>query len=110
MKTKIPARVEEIIQETREELERIYADHLKEIILFGSYARGDFTNESDIDLILLLDKIDASRERGKYSPVISRISLKYDTVVSVIPFEYEEFHRKRTPLILNVGKEGIKVF
>jgi uncharacterized protein len=109
METKIPASVQEIIRETREELELIYADHLKEIILFGSYARGDFTNESDINLILLLDKIDASRERAKYSSVISRISLKYDTVVSVIPIEYEEFHRKRTPLILNVNREGIKV-
>ena len=110
MQRKVPAKVKRILSETRRELEKIYADRLKEMILFGSYARGDFGGGSDIDIILLLERIkDTDAEKDRYLPVVTRLSLKYDTVISVIPFKTNEFRRKRTSLILNVRKEGIRV-
>jgi len=106
----IPHRVQTILKETRNELQKIYSDRLKEIILFGSYARGDFMDNSDIDIILLLEGVkDISTEREKYLPITGRLSLKYDTVISVIPFDFQVFHQKRIPLILNVNKEGIRI-
>jgi predicted nucleotidyltransferase len=102
--------VQSILKEVREELQKIYLDRLKEIILFGSYARGDAAEDSDIDIVMLLEDVkDFYAEREKYFPVTSRISLKYDTVVSVVPFDSRDFQQKRTPLILNVSKEGIPV-
>ncbi|HEX3047544.1 MAG TPA: nucleotidyltransferase domain-containing protein [Bacillota bacterium] len=110
MRKEVPAQIQNILNETRSELLRIYPDRLKEMILFGSYARGDFTNESDIDLLLLLDQVnDICTERNKYQGIISRISLKYDTVISIIPIGLDDFSHKKTPLILNINKEGIKV-
>lgn len=110
MAKRIPKRVLTVINETRDELQKIYRDRLKEMILFGSYARGDFIEGSDIDIIMLLEHLtDIFAEREKYFPIISRISLKYDAVVSIVPFDYEEFQRKRTPLILNATKEGIRL-
>ena len=110
MQKELPVQIQTILKETYKELKTVYSDHLREIILFGSYARGDFMNESDIDLIILLDKIkDIASESDRYRSVISRISLKYDKIVSIIPFNFEEFYKKTTPLILNVKKEGIKI-
>lgn len=110
MSRKIPERVQKILKKTRKELDKIYPERIKEMILFGSYARGDFTEDSDIDLMLLLDQIaDVSVEREKYFPIISKISFDYDTVVSIVPFDYQEFQKKRIPLILNVNKEGIRI-
>jgi predicted nucleotidyltransferase len=107
---KVPKKIRGILAETQEALHRIYQNRLKELILFGSQARGEQSQYSDIDLILLLEDIEnASYERENYLPVISDISLKYDTVVSIIPFDVREFHTKRTPLILNVQKEGIRL-
>jgi len=104
----LPEKVQKILAETRAELEKIYLNRFKEMILFGSYARGDFVEGSDIDIALLLEELkDSYLEREKYFPVISRLSLEYDAVVSVIPFDYLEFKVKRTPLILNVQKEGV---
>lgn len=37
------------------ELQKIYGSHLKSVILYGSYARGDYTPDSDIDIMLLVD-------------------------------------------------------
>jgi predicted nucleotidyltransferase len=105
---KIPKKVRLVLSETRQELRKIYPDRFKELILFGSYARGDFLDGSDIDVVLLLENLtDIFREREKYFPLICRISLENDTVVSVVPFDFDEFQRKRTPLILNIKKEGI---
>jgi predicted nucleotidyltransferase len=107
---KIPKRVQTILKEVREELKKIYHDRFKEMILFGSYARGDAADDSDIDIVLLLENVkDISTERDRYLPVTGQISLKYDTVVSVVPFDVQDFHQKRTPLILNVNKEGVRI-
>ncbi|MCU0287662.1 MAG: nucleotidyltransferase domain-containing protein [Acidobacteria bacterium] len=110
MPGRIPKKVQKILKEIQEELQMIYFDKLKEIILFGSYARGDYAEGSDIDIALLLEGLkDSYMEREKYFPAVCRISLQYDTVVSVVPFDYREFQVKKTPLILNVQKEGVRL-
>ncbi len=110
MKPKIPPNIQKIIQETEKELRRLYSTRLKELILYGSYAREDFTEESDIDLLVVLEDMqDLVSERAYYFPVISQLSLKYDTVISVIPYSIHDFHSKNTPFTLNVAKEGVKL-
>ena len=110
MKTQVPPRIQTIIRETEQELQKLYSTRLKELIMFGSFARGDFTEDSDIDLLLLLENMeDIASERSRYFPIISQLSLKYDTVISVIPYSVNEFHSKSTPFTLNVAKEGVKV-
>lgn len=110
MAKKIPKRVEQILAEAKSQLSALYPDHLKDIILFGSYARGDFVKGSDIDLLLLFDHISASHtEREQYFPVVCDLSLKYDTVLSVIPMDIETFETRKSPLILNIRKEGRRI-
>ena len=52
-----------------DEIKIIYGMHLRKIILYGSYARGDFTENSDIDLMILLDisDLDIKEYRHKLS-------------------------------------------
>jgi uncharacterized protein len=110
MNTKLPKNVKVIITETSEELRKIYSGKVKGMILFGSYARGDQSRGSDIDIALLLDKPDAIiMEREKFFETICRISLKYDTVVSVIPIDYKKYKMKQNPLFINIANEGIKI-
>jgi len=40
------------------ELQNIYGKHLQSVILYGSYARGDFTRDSDVDIMILLNLTD----------------------------------------------------
>jgi predicted nucleotidyltransferase len=53
---KLPKKVQQIVQEAKEQLQAIYSGRLQEMILFGSYARGDYTKGSDIDLLILVLK------------------------------------------------------
>ena len=47
-----------LLKQYIEEIGKIYGEHLKFVILYGSYARGDFRPESDIDIMILLDLSD----------------------------------------------------
>lgn len=110
MKKRIPGKIKNIIKEADKEFRHIYSSRLKKIILYGSYARGDYSDESDIDLIILLDDMkNVNEERNNYLPVISRLSLKYDTLISAIPCNYKDFYNIKTPLFLNINREGIEI-
>jgi len=110
MARKLTKKIEQVLAETKAQLSVLYPNRLKDLILFGSYARGDYTKGSDIDLLLLLDHVvDIGVERDHYFPAICDLSLKYDTVVSVIPMDYETYRSQKTPLILNVRKEGKRI-
>ena len=41
-----------------DEIKKIYGNHLKAVILYGSYARGDFRADSDVDIMILVDLTD----------------------------------------------------
>jgi predicted nucleotidyltransferase len=81
-----------------------------EIILYGSYARGDNTKDSDIDILILLDKdtISGEIERGVSYPLFE---IEFETGKIISPFvvsrkDWETRHRI-TPFYENVRKEGI---
>jgi predicted nucleotidyltransferase len=110
MRKKLSKKITRVISETKEQLQSIYSRQLREIILFGSCARGDYSKGSDIDLLLLLDHLDnPGAERDRYMAIICDLSLKYDMVVSIIPMDYATYHTQKTPLILNVQKEGVRL-
>lgn len=51
----MPQVMEQQMKEYVAEIKKIYGSHLKQVILYGSYARGDFGPDSDVDIMILLD-------------------------------------------------------
>ena len=80
-------------------------------ILFGSYARGDFNAESDIDILLTVDLMQEqiASHRRAVSGVASILSLDHDVTVSVHVVPLAQFRRYADflPFYQNVLKEGI---
>lgn len=72
-----------------EEARKIYGSKLQKIILYGSYVRGDFKIDSDIDILVLLnvDSEEINAERKRILDVTDRLDLDYDVVLA-------EFRRK----------------
>lgn len=54
----MPQSMKSLIEQYIAEIKKIYGTHLSKIILYGSYARGDFKSDSDIDIMILLDLSD----------------------------------------------------
>ncbi|MFZ0929851.1 MAG: nucleotidyltransferase domain-containing protein [Syntrophobacteraceae bacterium] len=108
MGRKRPGKVDRVLAEAKALLSAQYAHRLKGIVLFGSYARGDFAEGSDIDLLVLLRPLaDPLDERERIFPAICDLSLKHDVVLSLVLMDFDAFRSRRTPLILNAGKEGV---
>jgi predicted nucleotidyltransferase len=47
--------ISNILKDLKRDLKEALGEKLSEVILFGSYSRGDFTQYSDIDLLILID-------------------------------------------------------
>ena len=90
----IPNKIRKIIDEFITEVNNILESRLKEIILYGSYARGDYNKDSDIDIMILTYLED--EEIYEYFVKISDIA--YDIE------EKNNFDIKISPLIKNISK------
>ena len=59
----MPTMMNNLLGQYVEEVRKIYGERLKSVILYGSYARGDFRTDSDIDIMILVDLTDMEIEK-----------------------------------------------
>lgn len=87
---------------------------LVKIIMYGSCARGDYTDDSDIDIALL---IRCSRMRAKMygdglASIATELAMKYFAVINLVCFPYQEFLEKKSWYVYfkNIDREGIVLY
>lgn len=98
-----------ILHELRAGLKRIYGERLVEIVLYGSRARGDADPDSDIDVLIVLRDQPTRTEQAGTSKWISALCLKHDVVVSEIYMPVERYRSEKSPLVLNIMREGVAI-
>ena len=92
------------------DLQRVYRDRLRAVLLLGPWARGDAHPESELELLVVLDEIaDRWEERRRMDKVMWRHSVRNDTVVTAVPVTEAELSRGGTPLLSRALAEGIRV-
>ncbi|HDH04502.1 MAG TPA: nucleotidyltransferase domain-containing protein [Nitrospirae bacterium] len=97
-----------ILHELKAELFNLYGNTLKQIIVYGSYARNEATEHSDIDLVIVLEgKIVPGREIDRMIEIISDLNIKHGVLISVYPVSETDYETVNSPLLLNVRKEGV---
>ncbi len=105
--------MKKMLSELAEFLHQAYGIRLKAVILYGSVARGTYTNDSDVDIMVLVDgdNVELREYDEMLSDISTDISLKYMKVFSIIDISYQEYQkRKQTlPFYKNVSKEGVCV-
>ncbi len=103
-------KLNEILSELHERLREHYGDRLVDVVLYGSQARGDAVEGSDIDVMIVLrGDFNYWEEIQQTGEFIAALSLKYDTVVSRVFVGDEKFRREQSPLLINVRREGVAV-
>jgi len=102
------AKYNNILQEFRQELAKFYGNRLVKLILFGSQARGNANEDSDIDIMVVLKgPISPGDEVIRMADIATQLDLKYNTFISLIPIADEDFVHRQTPLMDNIRREGI---
>ena len=87
-----------------------YGDRIKDVILYGSHARGESTEDSDIDILILVDdSLNHSEVRESVGDLLFDILLESGELISVVVLPESFFKKYDYPFMLNVRREGIKV-
>ena len=102
-----------ILTEVADTAKRVLGDKLRSVILYGSYARGDYDEQSDVDIMILTDlkPEELSAYRAPFTRVCADLGLQYDLVVVATLQDTETFEKyhKVLPFYQNVEREGIQV-
>jgi predicted nucleotidyltransferase len=98
-----------IVSLFKSNLEQLYGTRLSRLVLFGSYARGEETEESDIDfLVVLKDKnISVFSEIEKINNKIYNIVLESGKIISFVPTTEDKFEKSSNYFYGRIKQEGI---
>lgn len=103
-------RLNEILAELRRRLEELYGPRLVRLVLFGSQACGDAAPDSDIDVLVVLEgPVNAGEEIERTGELVAGLSLDNNVVIACVFVSAERFAGERSPLLLNVRREGAPI-
>lgn len=103
----LPPHLAAVVSELRKRLEALYGIRFRGLLLYGSYARGDQREGSDVDLLLLLEgPVDTGREILRLEPVAWPLSLEHGIVLSVMPVSYEAYQKGETSFLRIIRKDA----
>lgn len=110
----MPENLKEILDKYVDDVHGLYGNRLKAVILYGSYARGDFGPDSDIDIMILVDLSDEEiRKKGR---TLSDITFDYnfDNDLQIMPIAKNLGHFNKWirayPFYNNIKREGVELY
>ena len=110
----LPTQIDDVIQEFIKGVKSILGERLKKIILYGSYARGDYNDSSDIDIMILVDLSDDEiRLKGH---MLSNLTFDYnfDNDLEIMPIvkNLDHFNKwlRSYPFYNNIKNEGVELY
>ncbi len=100
--------IKRLMTSFKDELARLYGTRLKGVYLFGSYARDEADEESDLDVMIVLDKLgNYSEEINRTGELVSRLSLDYGVTISRVFCSESQWSGDQTLFFLNVREEAV---
>ncbi len=105
-------KIKDLLRAAEIELGKIFNDKLRRIILFGSYSRGDYDGESDIDVMALVDDPAPRKYDDILLDVEVDLSIAFDAVLSIFVENEAEYEEAKVykPFLKSVEKEGIEIY
>ncbi len=110
--TAVKKEISGLLQDLQRELIQLFHKKLTSIVLYGSYARGDHDNSSDIDVIVLIDDDEPQLFHKQILRINVDLSIAYDVDLSVIVKSRADFRNNVDvlPLYKNIAREGINIY
>lgn len=105
--------VNDIAVNMKKGYEQVYGDNIIDIYLYGSYARGDYNAESDIDFAAVVkgDRLDLQQKLKVVWDIAADLGMERDVVISSTVVPYSEFikYKNELPYYRNIIREGLKI-
>lgn len=102
-----------MLERMNEQLRALFGAHLKHTVLYGSYARGEAEDDSDVDVLLLVDlpREEIVRYRRPVAAIASEYLFSDNLLISPI-IENQTFfeqHQAILPFYQNIVREGVRI-
>jgi uncharacterized protein len=108
MKKEVPVRIQNLLKELKNGLSQIYRHRLREVYVYGSYARGEERSDSDIDVMIVLDDYQSyGKEIDRTGELVSKLSLEYSLSISRVIIKEIQWMEGDTPLLRNIRMDGV---
>lgn len=94
-------------------MKAIFKERLVSVILYGSYARGDNDNESDVDIAVIAkgSRVELSKYRDAMVKAMSEFMMEYGVLVSLTEIPEDDFleYQNVLPYYRNIVQEGVQI-
>ena len=88
----------------------LYGERLHGIYLFGSYSRGEARDDSDVDVLVVLDRVERyGEEIWRTSNLVGELSLEYAVTVSRVFAAQRAWSARSTNFLRNVREDALTV-
>ena len=106
----MPDNIQKLLKELKQGLINLYGERLKGLYLYGSYARGDYREGSDLDILVVLNDFErAPIELSRTDDLMGDLSLEYLITISPLFMREQDWISADKPLLRNVRVEGLAV-
>lgn len=100
--------IRNLLTELRTGLAALYGTRLRGVYLYGSYARNEADLESDVDVLVVLDRVaHYAAEVDRTGTLISALSLQYGVSISRVFVSEQDWSSLTTPFLANVRDEAV---
>lgn len=104
------APVRSILEELKNLLLPVFGERLQQVVLFGSVARGQETEDSDVDVLVVLNEVPAyAQDLRRALVAVSRLADRLDRRISIKPVPLEEYRNGDGPLLRAIRREGLAI-
>lgn len=104
-----PADIQPLLADLRAALDDLYGDRFARLVLYGSYARGDTHDESDVDVLVVLHgSVQPGREIRRMSTVRTQIGLRYERALSLLPVSTSDYQDRSSAWVQSARKGGYR--
>ena len=102
-----PPDLESLLTDLRGALEDLYGDRIIRLVLYGSQARGDTHEESDVDLLVVLKgPVESGREIRRMRDIRTRLGLQHERALSLLPVSETEYQDRSSSWLTNARRDG----
>ncbi|WP_054686083.1 nucleotidyltransferase domain-containing protein [Rhodothermus marinus] len=103
----MPALLYPVLTEIKTGLQQHYGSRLRGVYLFGSHARGEAHEASDLDVLVVLDHIgDYLQELYRVEALLSELALRYTLPIHEVLVSESDWETGRTHFLQTVRAEA----
>ena len=109
----MPDTVRNIIYQFSQQMRSIFGSHLSKVIIYGSYARGDYQDNSDVDVMILVNLPEEEIKKKENDVYDIAFEIEMNTGIDISPVIKNEAQYEYwvdvLPYYRNVREEGVVV-